>query len=80
MHPEKLSGPHSSSSLLWQRDENQANSLTADPADPCSGVAKLFGPQAIFRNLDEGVGHTTKFDFFHYLVDMCYAVLKKRRD
>ena len=24
-----------------------------------AGVAKLFGPRAIFRNLDEGAGHTT---------------------
>ena len=23
-----------------------------------SGVAKLFGPRAIFRNHDEGAGHT----------------------
>ena len=27
-------------------------------------MAKLFGPQAIFRNLDEGAGHTTMW-FFH---------------
>ena len=24
-----------------------------------AGVAKLFGPRAIFRNFDEGAGHTT---------------------
>ena len=24
-----------------------------------TGVAKLFGPRAIYRNLDEGAGHTT---------------------
>ncbi len=24
-----------------------------------AGVAKLLGPWAIFRNLDEGAGHTT---------------------
>ena len=27
------------------------------------GWPKFFGPRAIFRNLDEGAGHTTKFDF-----------------
>ena len=39
------------------------NQITEDLFDhngfSIPGVAKIFGPRAIFRNVDEGAGHTT---------------------